>query len=151
MWLTRITFMVLWVSIISPAFSQPRPGYERIIRAAIEYPEMESFIKTSAGGLICIGQLAANNRIPQRGTVFALGQAIEIVPEADPEDSCMFEMKKLRINTPKARLSFIFNHNLKANFLLHETEGNWEVSRSWIRLKKTDETGNKIRRFHWDF
>lgn len=148
---TLVFALLCGSGIFLPIFSQDKTPYEQVIASAIEYPELLNFMETATDGEVIIEVVAANNRIPQTGSIETANRTISIVPSVDREYDYAIEIRKIRLNQEKARLSFLYNHNLKARFRLRNNGSRWEVSSSWLRLRKTGENGQKIRRFHWDF
>ncbi|MEZ4774417.1 MAG: hypothetical protein R3D00_14625 [Bacteroidia bacterium] len=146
-----IFFLLCGSGIFLPVFSQEKSAYEQVIAAAIEYRELQDFLESGQNGEALIEVVAANNRIPQTGNIHAFNRPIMIVPEVSNQYAYAVEICKIHLNEDKARLSFLYNHNLKAKFHLRNSGDQWEVSGSWLRLRKTGERGQKIRRFHWDF
>ncbi|MDX2246601.1 MAG: hypothetical protein SF052_07500 [Bacteroidia bacterium] len=132
-------------------FAQPKPEYERVIVAAIKYPELKKFFEKDTHGKILLDVIVANNRIPQTGKIHVWRREIGIIPEADSKKGYALEIQKIRIRTDKAHLIFRYNQSLKARFHLRYIGDHWAVTRSSLQLRKTDENGQKIRRFYWGF
>lgn len=133
------------------AISQNYSEYDLIISAALEYPAMSRFLYFDEAGNPQIDAVISNNHIPRGSGIHVLGKTLRVISGTEVSAGFLIDLKKLKISQNRARLKFVYNQEVRARFRFRYLNNQWKVSSSFLRLKSTNEKGEKIRKWHFDF
>ncbi|MEM7375503.1 MAG: hypothetical protein AAF587_43315 [Bacteroidota bacterium] len=137
----------------SPLYGQKSSSLSWIITKALEFPCFADFLVIDRKGDTVLQYISSNNQIPQTTAVSAYGRELAVSSQYAKKEEPRYwvRLDKVRMRTQSAKVFFEYDKRVKARIWLQWKNGQWKVSRSFVRQKVKSKSGKKGSRFCMSF
>lgn len=134
-------------------YGQKGSALSRVIKHALEFPCFSDFLIVDRKGDTILQHISTNNQIPQTTAVNAFGRQLSVSSQYSRKEEPRYwiRLDKVRMRTQSAKVFFEYDKRVKARIWLQWKQGQWTVSRSFVRQKVKSKAGKNGSRFCMSF